>query len=596
MKRIAEVIIDYLLENNINTFFLVTGGAITPIVDCIGTKEGVKYYCMQHEQAAAMAAESYYKTTGKISAVFATSGPGAQNLMNGLCGCWYESIPAVFITGQVSSYESIDSIEENPRQLGFQETPVVDMFKPFTKYCKKITDVKQIEDVFTSAIREMHSDRFGPVLIDVPVDIQNKQIDTKLAKVTYHAHLSDRDIITKMAKLNQYVKDSKRPIVLLGNGVRLSNCIKKARDFIENYNIPFVVSWGGFDLIEHSHPLFVGDIGVYGSRGANFAVQNCDLLIILGSRLDTRQTGGDLRLFSRGSKKVMVDLDKNEIFKGSSRGLNIDLPFVCDLRQFFRCISVVTKNSSFSNKWFEKIKQWKELKYDIHKNNESLNAYKFLEVLNEMLPEESIVIPDEGGNLVWTMQSIKVKKKQRLFTNFGNSSMGYALPAAIGAAVEMDKTIVCIDGDGGFQMNIQELQTIMNYQLPIKIFILNNEGYGIIKQFQDAYFGGRYIATEPKDYSFPDFRKVAKSYGMKSVRIDLNSNITEEVEKVLEYEGPILCEVMIDNEQKLNPKLEFGNPLEDMFPYMTDKELSENMLIDMVERRDNSKGWVDIDF
>ncbi len=194
------------------------------------------------------------------------------------------------------------------------------------------------------------------------------------------------------------------------------------------------------------------------------------------------------------------------------------------------------------------------------------------------------------------MQSIKVKKKQRLFTNFGNSSMGYALPAAIGAAVETDKTVVCIDGDGGFQMNIQELQTIMNYQLPIKIFILNNEGYGIIKQFQDAYFGGRYIATEPKDYSFPDFSKVAKSYGMKSVKIDVNSDISGEVKKVLEYEGPILCEVMIDNEQKLNPKLEFGNPLEDMFPYMTDKELSENMLIDMVKRRDNSKGWVDIEF
>ena len=595
MKTIAQVIIDYLLENNINTFFLVTGGAITPIVDCIGTNEGAKYYCFHHEQSAAMAAESYYKTTGKVAAVFATSGPGAQNLMNGLCGCWYESVPAVFITGQVSSYESIDSIEENPRQLGFQETPVVDMFKPFTKYCKKITDVEQIKDVFANAIREMHSGRFGPVLIDLPVDIQNNQTDIKLQKATYHPHLLDNDIIPKIEKLNQYVKGAKRPLVLLGNGVRLSNCITEARGFIENYNIPFVVSWGGFDLIEHSHSLFVGDIGVYGNRGANFAIQNCDLLIILGSRLDTRQTGGDLRLFSRGSKKVMVDLDKNEIFKGSSRGLNIDLPFVCDLKQFFSYTKDPMEIDS-RVEWFEKIKQWKELKYDTHKNNESLNAYKFLEVLNEMLPEESIIIPDEGGNLVWTIQSIKIKKKQRLFTDLGNSSMGFALPAAIGAAVETDKTIVCIDGDGGFQMNIQELQTIVNYQLPIKIFILNNECYGIIKQFQDAYFGGRYIATEPKDYSFPDFSKVAKSYGMKSVKIDINSDISGEVKKVLEYEGPILCEVMIDNEQKLNPKLEFGNPLEDMSPYMSDEELSENMLIDEVERRDNSKGWVDIDF
>ena len=196
---------------------------------------------------------------------------------------------------------------------------------------------------------------------------------------------------------------------------------------------------------------------------------------------------------------------------------------------------------------------------------------------------------------MWTMQSLKVKKNQRLFTNFGNSSMGYALPAAIGAAVDTDKTIICIDGDGGFQMNIQELQTIMNYQLPIKIFILNNECYGIIKQFQDAYFESRYTATVPGDYSSPDFAKVAASYGMKSSKITIESNISDEVKKVLNYDGPVLCEVMIDNEQKLNPKLEFGNPLEDMFPYMTDDELSNNMIVDMVERRDNTQGWVTLE-
>ncbi len=594
MKKVSNLVIDFLVDNNINTFFLVTGGAIAPIVDYIGTKKDIKYFCFQHEQSAAMAAESYYKTTGKVAAVFATSGPGAQNLINGLCGCWFESIPAVFITGQVSSYESIDSIKENPRQLGFQETPVVDMFKPFTKYCVKITDANQIPKLLSEAICEMHSDRFGPILIDLPVNIQNTEVDIDFDAQYYNVPLMDTDIESKMEKLGEYINDSKKPLVLLGNGVRLSNSIDDAKRFIEYHNIPFVVSWGGFDLIEHSHSLFVGDIGVYGSRGANFAVQNCDLLIVLGSRLDTRQTGGDLKLFSRESKKVMVDLDENEIFKGSSRGLNIDLPFICDLQNFFT-YSDSLRSSSFSNEWFDRIELWKNTKYDNHKNNDSLNAYKFLEVLNKLLPNESIVIPDEGGHLVWTMQSLNVKKNQRIFTNFGNSSMGYALPAAIGAACDSEKSVICIDGDGGFQMNIQELQTIVNYQLPIKIFIINNECYGIIKQFQDAYFESRYTATEPKDYSSPVFSKVSEAYGIKSVKIDINSDIKNEVKKVLDYSGPILCEVMVDRDQKLNPKLEFGNPLEDMYPYLSDEQLSDNMIIDMVERRDNSKGWVTLE-
>ena len=594
MRKVSNLVIDFLTDNKINTFFLVTGGAIAPIVDYIGTKEDVKYFCFQHEQSAAMAAESYYKATGKVAAVFATSGPGAQNLINGLCGCWFESIPAVFITGQVSSYESIDSIKENPRQLGFQETPVVDMFKPFTKYCVKINDANQIPKLLSEAMCEMHSDRFGPILIDLPVNIQNTEVDIDFDAQYYNTPLMDIDIESKIEKLGEYINDSKKPLVLLGNGVRLSNSIDDARRFIEYHNIPFVVSWGGFDLIEHSHSLFVGDIGVYGSRGANFAVQNCDLLIVLGSRLDTRQTGGDLKLFSRESKKVMVDLDENEIFKGSSRGLNIDLPIVCNLQNFFT-YNESLKSSSFSNEWFDRIELWKNTKYDNHKNNDSLNAYKFLEVLNKLLPNESIVIPDEGGHLVWTMQSLDVKENQRIFTNFGNSSMGYALPAAIGAAVDTDKAVVCIDGDGGFQMNIQELQTIVNYQLPIKIFIINNECYGIIKQFQDAYFESRYTATEPNDYSSPVFSKVSEAYGIKSVKIDINSDIKNEVKKVLDYSGPILCEVMVDRDQKLNPKLEFGNPLEDMYPYLSDEQLSDNMIIDMVERRDNSKGWVTLE-
>ena len=587
-----KVIIDYLVNNGFDTFFFVTGGAIAPTIDYIGTKEGVRYFCFQHEQSAAMAAESYYRTSGEIGVVLTTSGPGAQNLMNGLCGCWFESVPCLFLTGQVSTNESSDFINMNPRQLGFQETDVVPMFKDFTKYCSKITSVDEVEYKLENAIKSMVEGRFGPALLDIPVNIQTSDMgdfsDTIVSNVGI---VESFDTDENIEKLNDMLLESKRPLFLLGNGIRLADAIPLVEELLEETGIPFVVSWGGFDLLPHDHPQFVGDIGVYGSRGANFAVQNCDLLIVLGSRLDTRQTGGDLKLFSRHSKKVMVDIDRNEVFKG--RGLEIDLPIIHDVNDFVdRFLDELTDESVVEKDWLNKIKEWKTKTYDKYENNESLSSYKFLETLDKHIPSDAVIVPDQGGNLVWSMQSLKVKEGQRMFSNFGNSSMGWALPASIGACVGSDRPVICIDGDGGFQMNIQELQTIKHYNLPVKIFILNNQSYGIIKQFQEAYFDSRYIATQGDDYSAPNFSEVAKAYKIPSTTIDINSDIDKEIEKVISHKGPMLCEVMIDVSQKLTPKLEFGNPLEDMSPYMTDTELEENMIVDMVERRDNSKGWV----
>ena len=592
VNKVSKVIIEYLVNNGIDRFFFVTGGAIAPTIDYIGTKKGIEYYCFQHEQSAAMAAEAYYRVSGKIGAVLTTSGPGAQNLVNGVCGCWFESVPCLFITGQVSTNESSDFIDMNPRQLGFQETDVVPMFKEFTKYCTKITSVNEVQQKLETALLSMREGRFGPVLIDIPVNVQTTNIEDFSDKIIEKNNIiQSPKIDTNISQLNKLIGESKRPLFLLGNGIRLAGAIGLTKEVVEQTGIPFVVSWGGFDLLPHDHPQFVGDIGVYGSRGANFAVQNCDLLIVLGSRLDTRQTGGDLKLFSRHSKKVMVDIDRNEVFKG--RGLDIDLPIIHDVNDFLdRFLDKLTDESMVEKDWLNKIKEWKTKKYDKYENNESLSSYKFLEILDKNIADDSIIIPDEGGNLVWSIQSMNIKEKQRMFSNFGNSSMGYALPASIGACIGSDKPVICIDGDGGFQMNIQELQTIKHYNLPIKIFILNNRCYGIIKQFQDAYFDSRYIATEGKDYSSPDFSKVAKAYDIPSVRVDINSNLEEEIQKVLSHDGPVLCEVMIDVNQKLTPKLEFGNPLEDMSPYMKDSELEENMIVDMIERRDNSKGWV----
>jgi acetolactate synthase-1/2/3 large subunit len=590
-KRLLEYLIDYLVHNNIDTFFLVTGGAIAPTIDYIGTKKEAKYYCFQNEQPASMAAEAYYRVTGKMGVVLSTSGPGAQNVFNGVCGCWYESIPCLFLTGQVSTYESIDFIETKPRQLGFQETPIVEAFKPFTKYAKKITDPSTFKEDLQEALIASFEGRPGPILLDLPVDIQNSIIEyNKLSTLPSTKLIVDPELNNKIDELNNKIKESKRPLLVLGHGIRLSKSLNEIKELVDKLNIPFVVSWGGFDVISHDHPLYVGHIGVYGSRGGNFAIQNSDLLISIGSRLDTRQTGGNLKTFSRESFKVMVDIDRNEIYKG--RGLNINLPIICDINTFLvnwvSTIDFSYINEEWSNKWNE----WKHLEIENRPLLENtLTSYEFLEHLNTILPENSIIIPESGGNLVWTMQSLKTKPNQRIFSNLGNSSMGYGLSAAIGAAVETDNMVVCINGDGGISMNIQELQTVKQYNLPIKIIIMNNNCYGIIKQFQDAYFNSRYIATDNQDYTAPDFNKVAEAYGIKSIRIDKN-NYKEEIKLALQEKDSIVINVIIDKEQKLTPKLEFGNPLEDMSPYLSDNDIKNNMIINMIPRRDNTKGWV----
>jgi acetolactate synthase-1/2/3 large subunit len=589
VKKTLEHLVDSLVYNNIDTFFLVTGGAIAPIVDYIGQHPKTKYYCFQHEQSAAMAAETYFRTSGKLGVVLSTSGPGAQNLLNGICGCWYESIPCLFITGQVSTYESIDCIESNPRQLGFQEMPVVESFKPFTKFIKKLTSNNDLNQTLKQAIETCFTGRFGPSLLDIPMDIQNRPLEnTSLIKFNTYNPIVDKDLENKIKNINIKIKESKRPLLLIGHGVRLSNSMDEMLMLVNKLNIPFVVSWGGFDSVPHDHPLFIGDIGVYGSRGGNFAIQNCDLLLSIGSRLDTRQTGGDLKTFSRESYKIMVDIDENEIKKG--RGLNINLPVVCDAKIFINHLfgSCEPQNKK---EWNQKCQDYKNIKENRTLKEDILTSYEFLEQLNNNLPEDSVIIPDEGGHLVWTMQSLKTKFKQRIFSNFGNSSMGYGLPAAIGAAIGTDKPVICIDGDGGFQMNIQELQTIKHYDLPIKIFIMNNNCYGIIKQFQDLVFNSRYIATENKDYSVPDFIKVAQAYGIKAVEANKN-NFKEVINLALQEEGSILVNVIIDKEQKLLPKLEFGNPLEDMFPYLEEDTLNKNMIINKIPRKEKIKSWV----
>lgn len=529
--RVVDALVDELYTKyNIDTYFVVTGGVISPFVDAVGKNPNVKYYCFQHEQAAAMAAEGYYRTSSSIAVVLATSGPGAQNLLNGICGCWYDSIPVLFVTGQVNTKESLDSIQSKPRQLGFQETPVVPMFEHCTLFSEKVTERKYVSKTFSKAIEILKDEtkRRGPVHIDFPIDVQFQDAAEAVASGDY-----------------------KRPLVVLGAGAR--NC-PGLDEWLKD--VPFVVSWGGFDVVHTAkHETFVGNHGIYGDRVANFALQNADLLVILGSRMDTRQTGSNTKACSTKSFKIMVDVDEHEITKLNERGFEIHVPVVDTVSNFIQRFKIERRDE-----WIDTINTWKR---EFGPEKRDGNVYAFLEGLK--LPEECVIIPDIGGNLVWTLQSLKLEEKQKLFTNLGNASMGCSLPMAIGAALARPGVpIVSINGDGGIMMNIQELETIRHLNLPITIIVLNNRGHGIIRQFQDSYFQSRYVATSSKDiYGSDDginIANIARGFGIQAHRISADEPVS------FTTSSPILYDVEIDPNQKIYPKMEFGSTLENMAP------------------------------
>ena len=566
----CDYIIETLYLNGIDTYFVITGGAIVPFINAIARNPKVKYYCFQHEQSAAMAAEGYYRASGKTAGIVVTSGPGVQNLLNGVCGCWYDSIPAFFISGQVNTKEDLSNFVSKPRQTGFQEMPVAKMFEDVTKKSLHVPELGKLEGVLSELLTELKTPRYGPVLMDLPVNLQMTTIEDVNINLVTHSRR-----VTPQYDISQYIHNSQRPVIVFGHGVKLAGAEKEAIEFAEKTKIPFLVSWGAFDICGTDHPLRIGSPGVYGDRVANYAIQNADLIISIGSRLDSRQIGGSGPMFSVHSKKIMVDVDIHEINKMPEKGVEIDLGIVSDAKNFFDSVIIgvpLGDGSGWGENqckkyeiWLEKIYEWKR-KYSQERSREGDSAvYDYLDGFFNDLPDDCIIIPDQGGNLVWTMQSAKLKDGQKLFTNFGNSSMGFALPCAIGAAIGSGKKVYCIDGDGGFQMNIQELLTVKKYDLPIEIIILNNSGYGIIKQFQDSYFDSKYIATSKSDVfgDEVDFVKIAEAYGVKTLQ-----------------------DIPIPETQKIYPKLEFGNSLENMTPYI---DFEKDMVVPVPPKK--KLGW-----
>jgi len=564
---LADYVLDFLREKNVKHVPLLIGGAISFMVDSFSKKKKIKYIPVANEQSAAMIADAYSRSGAGYCCTMATSGPGATNLLTGIACSYFDSVPSMHICGQVNTYEQqgYEKSTRKVRQVGFQETDIVNMSKPITKFSYKIKKPEEIRFILEKAYYISKSGRPGPVLIDIPMNLQKSWIYLNKIKKFKIPNKNNYNLNVNINKLGRLLKKSQKPIIILGGGVRYSNSDRMLKDFLKKFQIPIVATWSGTDLIDHNDKRYIGNIGVYGNRSANIITQNSDLIICLGSRLDTRVTGGNPGSFAKKAKKIVIDVDKYELLK--KRGLKIDLKINSDLKIFFNNFKK-NKINTIRKNWFDKsINLKKQFCYSkINNNNKNkVNPYMFVLELSKILNKNSIVIGDTGSHLTWLMQSFKIKYGQMLFSAFGNSPMGYALPASIGAQIiNKKKKIVSLNGDGSVQLNIQELQTLKKLKLPIKIIIFNNNGYGIIKQFQDLYLNKRHEASD-RIVSNPNFKILSKGYGINYHLIRNNKNLSK-LKKIIRSNKSEIIEVNIEDNEKIVPKLEFGKPIDDLSP------------------------------
>ncbi len=579
--KLSDFVVNFLISEGITHIFEVCGGSLAHLLDSLYDRTDISTVSMHHEMAASIAAEGYSRASENIGVAMATSGPGATNMITGIGSCFFDSIPCLFITGQVNTYEF--KFSRPVRQVGFQETDIVNIIKPLTKKATLITDENKIKYCLAQSINIAKKARPGPVLLDIPLNIQRANIDPLSLEIfpqksTQIANQIEASSVNRVAKL---IKSSQRPIVLAGGGVRLSRAQNELLKFVDMSGIPVVTSLMGLDSFPHDNPMFVGMIGTYGNRYANLTIANSDLVLALGTRLDTRQTGTRPETFARGGKIVQVDIDPFEL----DNKIKADLPINADVKQFLTELIELNldydKNSA--SLWLEKINQFKA-KYPSFTTPSSsiIEPNYFVHLLSKFIPEDAIICVDVGQNQMWSAQSLEIKGSQRFLTQGGMASMGSALPMAIGASfAKPGKLIVVITGDGGFQLNIQELQTVYHHNLPLKIILLNNNCYGMVRQFQEQYFDSRFQSTVI-GYSSPDFQDVVRAYKIPSIKITRNTEICDTLKSFFLHEGPIFLEVKIEMNSRVTPKLSVNKPVEDQDPFLSREELKSNLLIDML--------------
>jgi acetolactate synthase-1/2/3 large subunit len=595
--RVADYIFKTLADKGVKHCFLVTGGGAMHLNDALGRESRIKYVCNLHEQACAMAAEGYARMSGTPGLVCVTTGPGGTNAITGVVGAWLDSVPMIIVSGQIKRKTMITSCPNlKLRQLGDQEYNIVDAVCPMTKMAKTVMSVEEVPSVLEKAWKLCQSGRPGPVWIDVPLDIQAAEMNYAQSVDVACEEPMPSASSAQVEEVAALLKESKRPTIIVGSGVRNAHAEDLFLKVAEALNVPILTSISGIDLIPSDHPLFFGRPGILGERPANFIMQNSDLFIVLGTRMSIRICGYAYDTVARNATKVMVDVDDAELNKPTFRP---DVKIHSDARRFLEKLLLTLPSLPPKGEWLEYCRHVKA-RYPVilpeHlSRTDFVSSYVLPGSIMQHAPDPLTIVTANGVAYTSTFQAIPIRRGMRMFANEACASMGYGLPAAIGAAFAGGKgrTVVCLEGDGSIQMNLQELQTVVNYGLPIKIFVYNNGGYLSIKTTQKAFFDGFFVGSEAgSGVVLPSFEKLASAYGLPYFKLSNNQMLDDELPRVFSTPGPCLIEVMLDPFEILGPKaaskrLPDGSmvsaPLEDMAPFLPREELHENMLIPLYD-------------
>lgn len=603
--KVAQYIAQFLAEHGVTDVFTVTGGGAMHLNDALGHHEALHCTYNHHEQACAIAAEGYARLTGKVAAVCVTSGPGGTNAITGVLGGWQDSIPMFVVSGQVKRETTTWSTSVPLRQLGDQEFQIVDCVKGMTKYAHMVTEPTEIRYHMEKAWYLCNNGRKGPVWLDIPLDVQaaiveedeligfapeEETVDAMSGQEMVNIHENPVYDVRLTKEIVEKIRNARRPVILAGTGVRLSGAYEDFLRCIDALQIPVVTAWNAHDLLWDEHPLYCGRPGSVGTRGGNFIVQNSDLLLVLGCRMNIRQISYNYKEFAKNAYKIVVDIDEAELNKPT---VTVNMKVYADVADVMKDIADKASETGNHQEWLKWCRDI-NAKYpaalsSYYDKQTPINPYAFIKEFSKGLSEGDKVICGNGSACVITFQAMQIQKGQRLFTNSGCAAMGYGFPAAIGCAIaEKGKRVICLDGDGSFQMNIQELQTVVYNKLNLKIFILNNNGYHSIRQTQTNLFQPPLVGVcDGNGLSFPSMEKIAYAYGIPYEKIDMLAGVSIKVQRILDMEGPVLCEVILDPEQNFEPKLSskvlpdgkiVSPEIDDMYPFLPREEYERNKL------------------
>jgi acetolactate synthase-1/2/3 large subunit len=593
--RVADYIARRIRDAGVETVFLITGGGAMHLDDAIGRCEGLEYVCNHHEQACALAAEGYARATGGLGVAVVTSGPGGTNTITGVLGQWHDSVPVLYVSGQVRRDTTVASTGLPLRQLGDQEADIVAIVSPITKYAVMLMEPDRVRYELEKCLHLACSGRPGPVWLDVPVDVQGSLVDEEHLE----PYRGDDDgffdeVLARgqAAELAALLSAAERPVLLAGSGVRIGHAIPRFLKVAERLGAPLLTAWNAVDVLWEDHPLFVGRPGSIGDRAGNFALQNADVVVSLGCRLNVRQIGYEFKAFARAAYLAVVDIDPVELRKPTiapDLPVHADVGFLLDELDVALSVRQLQSRAEWLEWCLERKRRYPVVLPEYRRAEVPVNPYVFVDALSGHLDEDSIVVTANGAAVVISNQALRVPRGARLICSSGTASMGYDLPAAIGACVAAGRPVICLAGDGSVQMNLQELQTIVHHRLPVKLFIFDNQGYLSMRQTQDNLFGGRYVGADPgSGVSLPDMTAIAGAYGIPARTVRCHGDLDEAIGATLAGDGPQLCVVVMDPRQPFSPKVAgrklpdgrmVSNPLEDMHPLLEREELADNMLV-----------------